>query len=280
MQIKSYQQSDLKAKLPKRTDESNKGDYGKLLLIAGSHNMCGAAYLAAKAAYRSGCGLVYIYTEECNRIILQERIPEAVLYTYTPDQWDEASLLNILTGKTAVAVGPGLGQSPVAEKIVQTALRCELPKVVDADALNLLARHPEWYSTLHESMIVTPHPAEMGRLCGMSTEMVQKSRTETALAYAKKHQAVTVLKGHHTIVTDGIDIYRNHSGNHGMATAGSGDVLTGIIGAFLAQKLDPFEAARLGVYVHGLAGDEAKKERGSYSMMASDIAEHILYGIE
>ena len=280
MQIKFYQQWELKEKLPPRQDESNKGDYGKLLVIAGSHNMCGAAYLAAKAAYRSGTGLVYIYTDECNRISLQELLPEAVLYTYTSDHWEEEQLSEILEGKTAVAIGPGMGQSVCAGKITQAVLRNPLPKVIDADALNLLAKHPNWYHILQGPAIVTPHPAEMGRLNGMSVQNIQSDRSAYAAAYAKAHQVITVLKGNRTIVTDGVDEYRNTSGNHGMATAGSGDVLTGIIGAFLAQKMDPFEAARLGVYVHGLAGDAARKERGTYSMMAGDIVEHILYGIE
>ncbi len=116
MQITSYQREKLKEALPHRQEDSNKGDYGKLLLIAGSRNMCGAAYLAAKAAYRAGTGLVYIYTEECNRIILQERIPEAVLYTYSPEHWEADRLEEIMKGKTAIAVGPGLGQSTVQKR--------------------------------------------------------------------------------------------------------------------------------------------------------------------
>ncbi len=159
-------------------------------------------------------------------------------------------------------------------------MRSQLSKVVDADALNLLAKHPAWYEERNGSMIVTPHPAEMSRLSQMSVNDIQADRHACAKAYAKMHHVIMVLKGSHTIVTDGTDEYINDTGNHGMATAGSGDVLTGIIGGFLAQHMVPFEAARLGVYVHGLAGDDAKKERGTYSMMASDIVEHILYGIE
>lgn len=280
MQIKSYERWELKEKLPSRSDDSNKGDYGKLLLIAGSRNMCGAAYLAGKAAYRSGVGLVYIYTEECNRIILQELLPEAVLITYDPNTWNREQLQRNLCGKTAVAIGPGLGKSVCAESILKEILRTNLPRILDADALNLLAEHPDWYGLSSSPFIVTPHPMEMSRLTGLSVSQIQENRSETANFYAKKYQLITVLKGSHTIVTDGTDEYINESGNHGMATAGSGDVLTGIIGAFIAQKMDLFEAARLGVYVHGLAGDDAKNERGTYSMMASDIIEHILYGIE
>ena len=280
MQIKSYQQWELKEKLPPRTENSNKGDYGKLFLIAGSRNMCGAAYLAGKAAYRSGVGLVYIYTEECNRVILQELLPEAVLITYQPDEWKKEQLLEALGGKTAIAIGPGIGRSSCAEDILQEVLQSDLPKVLDADALNILSEHPEWYETSHKPYIVTPHPMEMSRLTGLTISDIQAHRRECAFTFARDHHLITVLKGSHTIVTDGIDEFVNESGNHGMATAGSGDVLTGIIGAFLAQKMDPFEAARLGVFVHGLAGDEAKKERGTYSMMAGDIVKHILYGIE
>ena len=189
-------------------------------------------------------------------------------------------LKEIMKGKTAIAVGPGLGQSHCAEEITRAVLRSQLSKVVDADALNLLAKHPAWYEERNGSMIVTPHPAEMSRLSQMSVNDIQADRHACAKAYAKMHHVIMVLKGSHTIVTDGTDEYINDTGNHGMATAGSGDVLTGIIGGFLAQHIEPFEAARLGVYVHGLAGDDAKKERGTYSMMASDIVEHILYGIE
>lgn len=280
MQIKSYEEWELKSLLPARKEESNKGDYGKLLLIAGSRNMCGAAYLAGKAAYRSGTGLVYIYTEECNRIILQERLPEAVLITYDPEQWDSSQLEKAMQGKSAVAAGPGLGQSGCSERIIQMVLKSRLPKVLDADALNLLAVHPEWYEHAVRPFVVTPHPMEMSRLTGIPVKEIQQHRGKVAMDYAREHEVISVLKGNGTIVTDGIDEYVNQSGNHGMATAGSGDVLTGIIGAFLAQQMNCFEAARLGVYVHGLAGDKARKERGSYSMMAGDIAEYILYGIE
>lgn len=280
MQIQSFKQWELKEKLPARFDLSNKGDYGKLLLIAGSYNMCGAAYLSAKAAYRSGVGLVYIYTEDCNRVILQQLIPEAVLITYQQDTWTEEHLLNAMKGKTAIVTGPGLGQSECAGKLVQTVLKSKLPKLLDADALNLLSKNPAWYKYAKGSFIITPHPGEMSRLIDMSVEEVQKNRSETANHFSRKHHVITVLKGNRTVVTDGVNEYINTSGNHGMATAGSGDVLAGIIGTFLAQKMDLFESAALGVYVHGLAGDEARKVRGSYSLMASDIVEYILYGID
>lgn len=280
MQIQSYEEWELKEKLPPRYEDSNKGDYGKLLLAAGSRNMCGAAYLAGKAAYRSGVGLVYIYTEECNRVILQELLPEAVLVTYQPERWDRSQLETALQGITAVAAGPGLGKSTCAGEILQTILKNRLPKVLDADALNLLASHPQWYKLAQDSFVVTPHPMEMSRLTGIPIKEIQEHRSKIALDYAREHHLVTVLKGSHTVVTDGLDEYINNTGNHGMATGGSGDVLTGVIGAFLAQKMDLFEAARLGVYVHGLAGDTVRKERGTYSMMAGDIADRILYGIE
>lgn len=280
MRIQPYKEWELKEKLPPRFEDSNKGSYGRLLLAAGSRNMCGAAYLAGKAAYRSGVGLVYIYTEECNRVILQELLPEAVLITYQPERWDRSQLETALQGKTAVAAGPGLGKSTCAGEILQTILKNRLPKVLDADALNLLASHPQWYKLAQDSFVVTPHPMEMSRLTGIPVKEIQEHRSKIALDYAREHHLVTVLKGNHTVVTDGLDEYINNTGNHGMATGGSGDVLTGVIGAFLAQKMDLFEAARLGVYVHGLAGDTVRKERGTYSMMAGDIADRILYGIE
>lgn len=167
MQIQSYEEWELKEKLPPRYEDSNKGDYGKLLLAAGSRNMCGAAYLAGKAAYRSGVGLVYIYTEECNRVILQELLPEAVLITYQPERWDRSQLETALQGITAVAAGPGLGKSTCAGEILQTILKNRLPKVLDADALNLLASHPQWYKLAQDSFVVITPSYGKSRLTGI-----------------------------------------------------------------------------------------------------------------
>lgn len=277
----SYSYQDLMDKLPQRQADSHKGSYGKTLLIAGSRNMCGAAYFAGKAAYRSGTGLVYIYTEECNRIILQQLLPEAVLLTYDEDNWNRQGLLDAMQGKDSIAVGPGIGQSEVKKQIVKEVLRMKGKKrIFDADALNLIAADPELWNCAEGPLVVTPHLKEMQRLSGLDIIQIKENLSETACWFSKEHRVITVLKDAHTRVADGSDdCYVNQTGNHGMATGGSGDVLTGVIAGLAAQGMELFEAAKLGVYIHGMAGDTVCQQRGARSMMAGDIADAILYGI-
>lgn len=266
--------------LPQRTADSFKGTYGKVLVVAGSRNMCGAAYLAGKAAYRTGAGLVYIYTEECNRVILQQLLPEAVLLTYDVQNWKPEALDDCLRGMTAVSAGSGLGTGEVKKEILRHILAADyLPRVLDADALNLLAADETLWEVAKEPFIITPHIGEMSRLCALPAAKLKAAPAEAAAAFSAAHRVITVLKDARTVVSDGKDCSWNTRGNNGMATGGSGDVLAGIIGGLLAQKLPLFEAAKLGVYIHALAGDAAAKERGTYSMMAGDILEHILYGV-
>lgn len=266
--------------LPQRRADSFKGTYGKLLVIAGSRNMCGAAYLAGKAAYRTGAGLVYIYTEECNRVILQQLLPEAVLITYDPQNREPDVLKECLDGMTAVAAGSGLGAGEVKKEIIKQVLAANhLPRVLDADALNMLAADDNLWEMVRAPFIITPHIGEMSRLSGLSAKVIKSDPAKAARNFSAAHRVITVLKDARTVVSDGTDCSWNTCGNNGMATGGSGDVLAGIIGGLLAQKMPLFEAARLGVYVHALAGDAAAGERGTYSMMAGDIVEHILYGV-
>ncbi|MDO4344395.1 MAG: NAD(P)H-hydrate dehydratase [Eubacteriales bacterium] len=273
-----YRPEDLSAVLPPRRAASHKGTYGRVLVAAGSKNMCGAAYLSAKAAYRTGAGLVYIYTEECNRVILQQLLPEAVLITYEPENWSREALKEALKEKDALVAGPGFGTGPGKKEILEALLgAAEIPCVLDADALNLLADDTGMLKKAKGPVIVTPHPGEMKRLSGVPPASIKEYPAQTALAFSRAWGVVTVLKNERTVVSNGTDCSFNTSGNHGMATAGSGDVLSGVIGALLAQKMTAFEAAKLGVYIHGLAGDAARAERGAYSMMAGDILEHILY---
>ncbi|MDO5539896.1 MAG: NAD(P)H-hydrate dehydratase [Eubacteriales bacterium] len=269
-----------KTMLPERNDDSNKGTYGKVLVIAGSRNMCGASYFSAKAAYRTGAGLVYIFTEECNRVILQQQLPEAVLITYNPECITEETIRCVLEGKDAVVMGPGLGAGADKLLILRQVLKaCGIKRVLDADALNLLAAHPELWKVAEGEFIITPHPGEMSRLTKLPVGAIKKDIAGTAGRFSSEHQVITVLKDHRTVVSDGTDFYRNTTGNHGMATGGSGDVLAGVIGGLLAQKMNLFEAACLGCYIHGMAGDRARDIRGAYSMMAEDIVDSILYGI-
>ena len=267
------------AELPKRPERSNKGTFGRVLCVCGSYGMAGAAYLSALGAYRAGAGLVEIFTPEENRTILQTLLPEAVLKVYNTESPDTAQLESSIDSSSAVVIGCGLGKSRTALTLLKTVLiYSDKPTVIDADALNLLSEHPALMKYAR-SRIITPHPAEMSRLSGIPVEDILNNVKETAYDFAKKHSLVCVLKDHNTIVSDGSDkIYVNRSGNSGMATGGSGDVLAGIIGALLAQKhlaLSDFDAATLGVYIHGLAGERAAKALGEYSVMARDIAENV-----
>lgn len=273
--------------LPKRSSHSNKGSYGRILIIAGSHNMAGAAYLSAKAAYRMGAGLVKILTAESNREIIQTLLPEAVLSTYDAgaDQSRIKKATEImkapeireeLAWADAVCIGPGLGTSKFSKKMVKQVLseagKKQIPLVIDADALNLIAANEELSALFTKQMIITPHLGEMSRLTGKTVAEIQNDLIKTAVCYGNEHQVNCVLKDARSIVhiPDG-KTYLNRSGNHGMATAGSGDVLSGIITALLGQGLSPALAAPLGVYVHGLAGNQALQKTGFRGMMAEDI---------
>lgn len=258
--------------LPKRVDHSNKGTYGKLLVIAGSTNMAGAAYFSAKAAYRMGCGLVKVFTSEDNRIPLQTMLPEAILSTYEK-KFDEKKLAEDLKWADAVVMGPGIGMSANSKAMLHFVLsNVNVPLLLDADALNLLALEPELLLRPHLDIVVTPHLGEMARLNNETVSLIQTRLTQTAMEFAMRYDLVCVLKDANTVTSVPYGLtYINTSGNHGMATAGSGDVLSGVIGGLMAQGISVDTAAPLGVYLHGRAGDFAKDNIGTYSMMASDI---------
>lgn len=275
-QAYTYGPEDL-ALLPARPRRSHKGTFGRLLIAAGSVNMSGAAYLSAKAAYRTGVGLVRILTPEANRTILQSLLPEAILSTYDPEHFSVSALLELCDWADVMVIGPGLGKENHVRMLVNYLLQySQAPAVLDADALNLIARYPDMTALLSGRVIVTPHLGEMAGLTGRSAADIQGNLPESAVTYSQTTGAVCVLKDARTVVSDGREeFYLNTSGNNGMATAGSGDVLTGILGALLAAGMPPYEAAVLGVYLHGLAGDAAREERGTYALMAEDILEGI-----
>lgn len=266
-----YEKEDLSL-LPKRIDHSNKGTYGKLLVIAGSRNMAGACIFVAKAAYKSGVGLVKIYTCEENRVIIQQAVPEAILVTYDKN-YDKHSLIDALKWADAVVLGPGIGTGNSAKGIVDTTLtNVTVPMVVDADALNIISENTERLLRPHMDLILTPHLGEMSRLTGDAVSFIQSTIVDSARDFAQKYNLICVLKDFHTITAAPYAMtYVNLSGNNGMATAGSGDVLSGIIGALLAQNIGSELAASMGVYVHGLAGDAAMNQKSCASMIASDI---------
>ena len=279
--------SDLK-NLPKRKPDANKGTFGKVLLIAGSRKMSGAAYLSALAAYRTGAGLVRIFTVEDNREILLTQLPEALLATYRPEdilerEEDFGTRLEQQCGwATAVVLGPGLSTDAYAQKLVELVLtHVYVPTVLDADALNIIAAHPELTDYYTDNIIVTPHIGEMGRLTGLTAEEIKSQAVQTARDYSSSRGVTCVMKDAVTVTAekDG-GIWINGSGNSGMAKAGSGDVLAGIIGGLLAQGMEPCEAAAYGAYVHGLAGDAAVRQIGKRGLLARDIADHLWDGAE
>lgn len=260
---------------PKRQDNSHKGTYGTLCIFAGSVGMAGASYLSALAAYRTGVGLVKIVTPMENRIILQTMLPEAVLVCYDGEHPDLRAIEKSVRGCDALVAGPGIGQSEVSAQILAMLLSdfdgCKT--VLDADALNLMAANGD---ELPKGAVITPHPKEFSRLSGLSVRDITASQLNCAMEFAENHKVITLLKGARSVIADPKGNVRvNLTGNHGMATAGSGDVLSGIVGALLTLGLSSFDAASLGAYIHGKAGDKAAETIGKPSMMASDIANSI-----
>lgn len=274
-----YDRDDINL-VPARKSVSNKGTYGHVLVIAGSDNMSGAAFLSAKAAYRTGCGLVKILTHDNNRNILSTQLPEAIISIYcnTDDITDEL-IIESIKWADSIVIGPGLGMSDESELLVTKVLKHNFrPMVIDADAINIIAKKDMYNKDAAwcNNVVLTPHLKEMSRLINnqFSTEYIHDNILNISKEFIY-NDAVLVLKDAVTCTSDGNNVIVNNSGNNGMATAGSGDVLTGIIAALLAQGSDRFTAASLGAYIHGLAGDEAANKCGYYSLMANDIIESL-----
>jgi NAD(P)H-hydrate epimerase len=250
-------------------------------LIGGSQGMAGAIAMAGLSALRSGAGLVKLATPDVCQSTVAAFEPAAMTVALPSDADGRiaASAVAILeefaAEATAVALGPGLGRSdPLVEVVGRLFENLSQPMVVDADGLNALARQPKILETAGGPRVLTPHPGEFGRLIGR--EKFRHDQRETlAKEFAAQTNTVVVLKGHRTVITDGRQLALNTTGNPGMATGGTGDVLTGIITALLCQKLAPYDAARLGAHVHGLAGDLAASELGEVSMIASDLIKYL-----
>ncbi len=265
-------------RLPARPLDSNKGTFGRVLIVSGSRGMSGAAVLCAGAALRGGAGLVRLAVPEGILPIVASANP---CYTTAPLPEDQhgrltaaalPELLELVNGNSAAGLGPGLGQSNDVGDIVSAILeQTRTPLVLDADALNVLAGRLDPLSKHRGAVILTPHPGEFARLLGCDIPTVQARREELAARFAATHGVILILKGHRTVVTDGRRLYLNTTGNPGMATGGSGDVLTGLLAALVGQKLEPFAAAQLGVYLHGLAGDLACVQQGESSLIATDL---------
>ena len=291
-----YFDETAQALLPVRSKNSNKGTYGKVLVIAGSRNMSGAAYFAATAAYRMGSGLVRILTAQENREVLQRQIPEAVLTTYeTSDdgisETDAQSIREAVEWASVIVLGPGLGLSATSARIVNYVIcECKVPLVIDADGLNIISRMVTEKVPTEEGIegrirylsdllpagtILTPHKKELSLLTGIPLADLVGCLIDSSAACTYNNELIYVKKDVRTIVSFGNSDYINVSGNDGMATAGSGDVLAGMIAGLLAQGESSKMAAMAGVYLHGLAGDAAAQKKGPRSMLASDILEAI-----
>lgn len=268
--------------LPPRPRDAHKGSLGHVLVLAGSWRYPGAAVLAARAALRAGCGLVTLGCPENARPAIASQLlcemsvplPDSAPGVLSRDGVSEA--LDLAERCQSVALGPGLStEAPALAFGRDIALLAPVATVIDADGLNAFADHPEVVAESEAPRVLTPHVGEAARLLGMRTAQVLADREGSAVELARRTQAVVVLKGAGSLVTDGARLYRNSTGNPGMATAGSGDVLTGTIASLLAQGMPAFEGAVLGVYLHGLAGDLAAAELGEHGMIASDILDRL-----
>lgn len=279
---------------PKLPDRTNKGNMGRLLLVCGSYDltdlsMCGAAYFAAMAAYRTGAGIVEIFTARENYSPLVSLVPEAIFSLYgADDDREELSdrLIKAVKRSDAVVIGCGLGKSLLAKEILKTVLGCaDCPLLVDADGLNIMSENEGLWSLLSSEQrkrtVITPHPGEMSRLCGKPVAEILTDIQKTACDFALEKGILCLLKDHNTAISDGKDTYVNLSGNPGMATAGMGDLLAGIIGALFARDIacgnvmEPLTLAAVGAYVHGRAGDLALEKSGEYSLVARDLLSEI-----
>ncbi len=278
-------------KLNSRKNNTHKGSYGRVLVLAGSPGLTGAAYLCSKAALRSGSGIVTLGVPESLNPVMETKLtcvmthplPETKASTLSNKGRKE--IVKLCESHEVVALGPGLSQEPETRELILWLIKnIDRNIVIDADGLNALASNVNVLHKIKKGAVLTPHPGEMSRLAGHgSTKDVQEERLNTATQFVQSIQKklnnerrlILVLKGDKTIVTDSGKVYVNRTGNPGMATAGAGDVLTGIIASLIGQGHDVFDASQLGVYIHGLAGDIAANKKGELSMIASDIIEYL-----
>ena len=264
--------------VPQRPADSHKGTFGRLLIVAGSRGMSGAAVLSGMGALRGGAGLVDVATPASVQPIIAGYEPSWLSLPLPEDadgHLDRTSFPLIekrWESVSAVAIGPGWGVTEKTKRLARLIVeQCPHPAVIDADGLTALALQSDAWRKAAAPRVVTPHPGEFARMRGVDTKAIQADRVGHATAFAKEHGVVVVLKGHGSVVTDGERVVINSTGNPGMATGGTGDVLTGLTGALLAQKMAPFDAVRLAVYLHGLAGDLAAAELSQPGLIASDL---------
>ena len=274
-QTKNYftTKEDVKSFLKTRNKAAHKGNFGHAMLIAGSYGKMGAAVLSSKACINSGAGLLTVRIPKCGYEILQTSIPEVMCETDTETNFITEAIR--VEKYNAIGIGPGIGTEKETQNVVKMLIQSSsVPLVFDADAINCIAENKTWLSFIPANSIFTPHPKEFERLVGKAKNSIE--RLEQQREFSIKYNAYVVLKGAHTSISaPNGDIFFNSTGNPGMATAGSGDVLTGIITSLLAQGYNSKQACILGVYLHGLAGDFASHEKTEDSMIASDIINHL-----
>ncbi|MFI0490367.1 NAD(P)H-hydrate dehydratase [Flavobacterium sp.] len=257
----------------KPTDpHTHKGIQGHALLIGGSYGKIGAMALSSKACLKTGCGLVTVFIPQCGYEILQTANPEVMVLTDCQEKYISKIEYDFMPN--AIGIGPGIGQELGTQNALHEFLiNDKTPLVIDADALNILSQNATWISLLPNKTILTPHPKELERLIGKWNSNSEKF--EKTIAFSKLHNLIIVMKGAPTFIIDGATIYENTTGNAALATAGTGDVLTGMITSLLAQSYEPVDAAILGVYLHGLTADIALPETGYQSFIASDVIANI-----
>lgn len=270
--------SDL-CSIPSRQVNGNKGNFGKLLIIAGSVGMSGAAYLCGAVAYRMGAGLVKILTVEENRSILQMQLPEAIVRGYTDSTMKEA-LIEECNWATAIVMGPGIGQAAYVEEMVMNVMRManenKIPLVLDSDALNAISLLPELCQYYGNHIIITPHMKEMSRLTSYSIRELKEHAIERAQSYSEKFQITCILKDAVSVIANELgEVYLTTSGNSALAKGGTGDVLAGIVGGLVCIGMEGSKAASMGSYIHGLTGTLVSKKRGMHGVLARDLIEEL-----
>ncbi|MEQ3346854.1 NAD(P)H-hydrate dehydratase [Peptoniphilus senegalensis] len=262
---------EIKSIWKNRDDDTHKGDFGKIAIVGGSLGMTGSSYLSSNAALKAGAGLVYNIVPREIIEIMSIKFIEPIAKAF--DDLDEME--KFLGGLDCVAMGPGMGLGEYAREVFGKIIKTEKNLLIDADGLNILSKNLNLLEDRKNfTTILTPHEGEFARLTGLPLEEIKNDRERLAVDFAKKYKLILVLKGHKTIVTDGKEVYINKTGNSGMATGGSGDVLTGIISAFM-KNYSLFDAARLGVYIHGLAGDSYASKNSKTSLRARDLIENL-----
>ncbi len=282
LHVNTLEKREAASWLPQRPLRSNKGTYGTVQVVAGSTGMTGAASLACTAAYKSGTGLVRLAVPKSVNNVLEVKLTE-VITLQLPEKdgkvCEKSSevLQGYLNKEDVMVIGPGIGQGETITTFMTKILEyAKIPLVIDADALNAIAKDTCLLKKIKVPAILTPHPGEMSRLTGISIQEILKNPIDIVREFCAKWNVITVLKDARTVIGHpGGDIYINTTGNAGMATAGSGDVLSGVIAALIAQKVEPYHAAVLGVYLHGRAGDLAAQEIGQFGLMASDLCTYL-----